>query len=45
MKLDLKNNWNIDAVTMYDRPVRQVAQTANKDAFLEKYNQRKIEED
>lgn len=24
MRLDLKNNWDINAVTLYDRPVKKI---------------------
>lgn len=43
MKADLKKNWNIDAITLYDRPVEKEKLTINKDLFLKKYNQRPIE--
>ena len=30
MKNDLKNNWNIEATTLYDRPVKAIDQKINK---------------
>lgn len=44
MKNDLKNNWKIDAITLYDRPLEKEQLTVNKNLFLKKYNQRPIEE-
>jgi beta-1,4-mannosyltransferase len=43
MKKDLKNNWNIDAITLYDRPLEKEQLTVNKNLFLEKYQLRPIE--
>lgn len=45
MKEDLKANWSINAITMYDRPIKQhlLSQKISKDIFLKKYNQKKIE--
>jgi beta-1,4-mannosyltransferase len=44
MKQDLKDKWNIEAITLYDRPVRELRPptSINKDVFLKKYNQPKI---
>jgi hypothetical protein len=45
MRLDLKNNWDINAVTLYDRPVQKVNQSVDRDLFLKKYNQKAVEKD
>ena len=43
MKGDLKDNWNIDAITLYDRPLTSDVKIIEKKAFLKKYGQRDIE--
>ena len=40
MKLDLKNSWDIEAVVLYDRPAKKVAQPVDKNSFLKKYNEK-----
>lgn len=45
MRKDLKENWGIDAVTLYDRPLEKEQLTVVKNLFLEKYQQRPIEKD
>jgi len=42
MRLDLKNNWEINAVTLYDRPVKKIKPNVDRDLFLKKYNQRPV---
>jgi beta-1,4-mannosyltransferase len=38
MKEDLKENWNIDAITLYDRPLRRTQNVKiDKTAFFKKY--------
>ena len=43
MKLDLKNNWDIDAVPLYDRPVKREYKNVDKNEFLGKYGQGPIQ--
>jgi len=38
MKEDLKDNWNIDAITLYDRPLKRPSVEINKEVFFKKYN-------
>lgn len=45
MRKDLKENWGIDAITLYDRPLEKEQLTVVKNLFLEKYQQRPIEKD
>lgn len=42
MKNDLKDSWNIEAVTLYDRPLEKEQLKVNKNLFLQKYNQKPI---
>lgn len=42
MKNDLKQNWGIEATTLYDRPLQKEQLNVNKNLFLEKYKQRPI---
>ena len=44
MRKDLRENWDIEATTLYDRPVKSRKQKIDKNDFLLKYGQRKIEE-
>lgn len=46
MREDLKQNWNIEATTLYDRPIKELCPNSfiNKNIFLKKYNQPKIAE-
>ena len=39
MREDLNKKWNIQAITLYDRPVRPVPKDVDKNTFLNKYNQ------
>lgn len=47
MKQDLKNNWGINAITLYDRPLKQASPklSINKDVFLNKYNEKGLTRD
>jgi hypothetical protein len=43
MKIDLENNWGIAATTLYDRPLRSDIKILDRDVFLRKYNERKVD--
>ncbi len=43
MKKDLYTNWGIQAITLYDRPLQIKVKDLDRDLFLKKYNQNKVE--
>lgn len=38
MKEDLKQNWGIEAITLYDRPLKKSSAFINREVFFKKYS-------